>query len=248
MKRLIIGEIAVKQALDKHGPAIQALYFSKSFDGKRAEASPLAARAKSFGIRVDTRPDDEVRWLANQMQPTDVVAVAGEYPYANFEDAISHARTNAPYVVLALDQISDPHNFGAIIRSAAAMGVTSLVTLRHRSCPVTAAVVRTSTGATERVAIARVPNLASALSKLSEEGFRVLGLDAAAERSVSQTQSSADMPVVLVVGSEGSGLRRLTRTRCDELIRIPMSSGVSSLNASVATAIALFAITTTHRR
>lgn len=142
--------------------------------------------------------------------------------------------------LLALDQVQDPHNLGALIRTAEAAGVHGVVLPDRRSAPLSAATARASAGAVSFLPVLRVNNLARALDEIREAGVWVGGVDAAAPQSV----YSADLtvPICLVVGNEGTGLRRLTRQHCDYLVRLPMVGHVESLNASVAGAIALYEV------
>jgi 23S rRNA (guanosine2251-2'-O)-methyltransferase len=190
---------------------------------------------------VEARPVPELDKLAKGQRHQGVVPIAGSYSYLSFEELMTQLPEHS--LLVALDEITDPHNFGAIVRSAVALGAHGLITLKHRAAPVTPVVVRASAGATEHARIARVANLAQTLDELAERGFEVLGL--AAEGAIDLTAlgpSSASR--VLVVGSEGRGLRRLVREHCTQLVRIPMSGPIASLNASVAAAIALYALQT----
>jgi len=146
-----------------------------------------------------------------------------------------------PPFFLALDGVEDPHNLGALARSAEAAGCHGLVVPRHRSAPLSAVAVKTSAGALEHLPVAEVPNLARAVEQLRDAGVWCIGLDGTAEDSLFDLQL-ADEPVCVVVGSEGTGLHRLVRDSCDALVRIPMSGNVESLNASVAGALALFEV------
>jgi 23S rRNA (guanosine2251-2'-O)-methyltransferase len=141
---------------------------------------------------------------------------------------------------MALDGITDPHNLGAIVRSAEALGAHGLVLPQRRSAGLTGSVAKVAAGALEHLPVARVVNLNRALETLKEEGYRVIGL--AGEGSVSLTEADLDGPLVIVTGSEGSGLSMLTRKHCDQLVRIPLRGATPSLNASVATAMVLYEV------
>ncbi len=140
--------------------------------------------------------------------------------------------------VLVLDGVTDPHNLGACIRSAAAAGADAVVVPKDRSAGLTPVTRRSAAGATERIPLARVTNLARCLRRLAERGLWRVGLDGAAHMSIQQTSLSG--PIALVLGGEERGMRRLTREHCDQLLRIPMPGAVESLNVSVAAGIALF--------
>jgi 23S rRNA (guanosine2251-2'-O)-methyltransferase len=137
-----------------------------------------------------------------------------------------------------LDGVEDPRNLGACLRTADAAGIDAVVVPKDHSARLTAAAVKTSTGAAETVPVYRAPNLARALAWLKEAGVWVVGADAAASQSLYQCKLAP--PVALVLGGEGRGVRRLTRDLCDELVYIPMVGSVESLNVSVATGIVLF--------
>ncbi len=146
-----------------------------------------------------------------------------------------------PPFFLALDGIEDPHNLGALVRSADAAGCHGVVLPRHRSAPLSATAVKSSAGALEHVPVAEVPNLTRALERLHASGLWCVGLDAGAQASLFDLDLT-DEPVCVVVGGEGAGLHRLVRETCDLLVRIPMGGQVESLNASVAGALALFEV------
>ncbi|MDQ7993268.1 MAG: 23S rRNA (guanosine(2251)-2'-O)-methyltransferase RlmB, partial [Propionicimonas sp.] len=146
-----------------------------------------------------------------------------------------------PALLVALDNISDPRNLGAIVRSAAAFGAQGVIIPERRSAQLTAAAWKTSAGAAARIPVALVTNLNRTLKQYADAGFTVVGLDGEAETDISGFPGS-DGPVLLVVGSEGEGLARLVRQNCDVLAAIPIGSAVESLNASVAAAIALYEI------
>ena len=145
---------------------------------------------------------------------------------------------NEPALILVLDGIEDPHNLGAILRTVEASGVDGVVLRKRRQVQVNETVLRVSTGAAQKVAVARVPNIAEALTFLKNEGIVVIGLEIDGKKLYNEIDLMR--PVALVIGSEGSGLARLVKERCDEVVRIPMRGEINSLNASVATGVILF--------
>lgn len=167
-----------------------------------------------------------------------VLAEADPLPTVELEDLLDEEK---PFLVM-LDGVTDPHNLGAIFRSADAAGVSGLVLPRHRSARITATVTKTAAGAVEHVPIATVPGVPAAISTIRERSVWVVGLDEAGRRSVFELHL-ADEPLCLVLGAEGAGLSRLARERCDDLVAIPMQGAVASLNVSAAAAVALFEVT-----
>lgn len=142
--------------------------------------------------------------------------------------------------MLALDELTDPRNVGAILRTAEAAGAAGVLLTRDRMPGLPPALVKSAAGAVEWLPLVRVTNLARALEALRDRGYWIVGLDGAAERSVHDPDGFPGLPCVLVAGAEGSGLRHLTREYCHRLLRIPMVGRVESLNASVAAAVGLY--------
>ena len=165
------------------------------------------------------------------------------YEYAHPDDVMADALADdqREALVVALDGITDPHNLGAIIRSAAAFGAHGVIIPERRSASVTAVAWKASAGAIARVPVAMATNLNRTLSDYSKAGFTVVGLAGEGETDIGGVPG-VDGPLVIVIGSEGEGLARLTRDRCDVLARIPITSDVESLNASVAAAISLYEV------
>lgn len=167
------------------------------------------------------------------------------YEYADVEDLVERAgkgaRAGRPGLVVALDSVTDPHNLGAVMRSASAFGADGVVVPERRSAGVNATVWKVSAGAAARVPAARVPNLVAALGKLKARGYFAVGLDGRGDTAIEDI-SFADAPIVLVTGSEGKGLARLTRETCDAIASVPIAAELESLNAAVATGIALYQI------
>jgi 23S rRNA (guanosine2251-2'-O)-methyltransferase len=238
MKRLIVGPRAVAEALRAHANEISIVYVAE--EGRR-ELQELAELAQQRKVVLETRAPAELERLAKGQKHQGVVAIAGSYSYLSFEELMAQMPQRP--LLVALDEITDPHNFGAIVRSAVALGAHGIITLKHRAAPVTPVVVRASAGATEHARIARVANLSQTLEALREREYEVLGLAAEGADDL-HTLRPSQSGRVLVVGSEGRGLRRLVREHCTQLVRIPMPGPIASLNASVAAAIALYALQT----
>jgi 23S rRNA (guanosine2251-2'-O)-methyltransferase len=148
--------------------------------------------------------------------------------------------SNRPPLILALDTIQDPHNFGAMIRSASAAGALGILFTKDRSAPLSGTVAKVSTGAIAHLPLCPVTNMATALQQLKEEGFWIFGADGRAEETIYQAKFTG--PVCLVIGGERNGIRPLVKKQCDFLVSIPMHSTLDSLNASVAAAVILFEI------
>lgn len=169
-----------------------------------------------------------------------IVALTSTYNYDSLDDIIAKAKNKKDPLILLLDEIQDPHNFGAIIRSADAFGVDGIIIKKDRQVEVTATVIKVATGAQNYVPIAQVSNLNNAISKLKDNGFWVVSTDGNAKSTISSLEYN--FPVALIIGSEGAGISRLVIANSDFLVKIPMEGHVNSLNASVATGIILSAI------
>ncbi len=171
-----------------------------------------------------------------------VVASVKEFEYSQLEDIISSKQYP---LILMLDQIEDPHNFGAIIRTAAAVGVDGIVILNRRSVGVTPTVVKTAAGALDHVQIVQVNNLKRTIETLKNQGYWIVGSDL--RDAVDYREIDYKMKTVLVMGSEGNGMSRLVRESCDFIAKIPIVNDVESLNVSVATGVLLYEILNQHQ-
>lgn len=231
MSRTLTGPRFVTEALRGHA-RIDKLWVRKGF-----EDEDLRNAADRAGVVITEVGADELSAKAQGRQHRGVVALAQDYRYVDLEDIMVQATT--PPLLLALDEISDPQNMGAILRSAVAFGVDGVVVPKRRSAPVSDAVVRASAGASEHARIAEVTNLQRTLQLLQRQQLEVVGLDTGGSLTIDALEP---VPAgrILVVGSEGRGLRRLVRERCDILVRIEQRGPVESLNASVAAAIAIY--------
>lgn len=234
MSRLVLGPRAVMEAIrGRSADRIAVVYVDPD---ERKILADVAKAAHAQRVRVEERPRADLDAIAGDLRHQGVLAIAGEYAYVDLEKILAEAHD--PALLVALDQITDPHNFGAIVRSAVAFGADGVVTTKDRAAPVTPVVVRASAGATEHARIARVTNLARAIDSLRDQGVEAVGL--AGDGDVPLDALGRGVPRVLVVGSEGRGLRRLVRERCDRIVRIDMAGPLASLNASVAAGIALY--------
>ena len=151
-------------------------------------------------------------------------------------------------LVLCLDRVTDPHNVGAILRSAEVFGAAAVIAPARHSAPETGALAKTASGALERQPYLRVPNLANAMGALQNMGFTLIGLDGEAEEALENSVSNAFGPIALVLGAEGPGLRQKTRETCDFVAKIPFASDFGSLNVSNAAAVALYAVKGSRER
>ncbi|MBX3250255.1 MAG: 23S rRNA (guanosine(2251)-2'-O)-methyltransferase RlmB [Myxococcales bacterium] len=203
--------------------------------GLAAKLEDVVSAARDAGVVVREASRATLDERAAGARHQGVVGEAAPFGYVEVETLLA---APSPLLV-ALDEITDPHNFGAILRSAVAFGVDGVITPRHRAAGVTPVVVRASAGATEHARVALVTNLQRTLAELADRGLEIVGLEAEGTTTL-DALGPAPGGRVVVIGSEGRGLRRLVRERCDVLARIPQVGPVSSLNASVAAGIALY--------
>ena len=198
----------------------------------------LVELCRTAGIRVSLEPRDQLTRLARTDAHQGVLAIVRERRFLGIEDLLAPAQEGRHRFFLALDGVEDPHNLGALLRTADGAGVDGVILPERRSAPVTATVAKTSAGASEHVRIARVTNLVRSLEQMKKQHVWVLGLD---ERgSPDYTEFDFKTDCVLVLGREGAGLHDLVKKTCDHLLRIPMAGQVSSLNVSVAGAIVMY--------
>lgn len=234
----VVGRNPVLEALQA-GLPVKTAYIAEGAerDDRLREILRYAA-AHSIPMLQATKP--ELDRLTGGAVHQSVALLLPSYEYADVLDVLDTAQVNDG-IVVACDQITDPHNLGAIIRSAAAFGAYGVVIPSRRSARMTAAAWKASAGAAARLPVAQVVNLNRALEQFTDAGFTILGLAGEGDDVVGAQR--VEGPVVLVVGSEGEGLSRLVREHCDSLVRIPITDTVESLNASVATSIALYELT-----
>jgi 23S rRNA (guanosine2251-2'-O)-methyltransferase len=197
--------------------------------------------AEQAGIEMRRTPRRNLRQIGN-VHHQGVALETGEYPYATLDDIMTLSQAGeGPILLLLLDQLQDPQNVGSLLRSAEAVGVSGIIIQRKRAVDITPAVVHASAGAVEHLKVTQVTNLVNVIEKLKAHDVWVAGLEAVHD---AQRYDQVDLsgPIALVVGSEGKGLRRLVRERCDFLLQLPMRGQIASLNASVAGSIVLYEV------
>lgn len=238
---LVAGRNAVVEALRAGVPAIE-LIVARSIDvDDRVTESLQLALAAHLPIREVHRA--EVEGLSGSSQG--VLLAIKPYQYSSFEEIVQ--RATEPMLIVALDGVTDPRNLGAVVRSAAAFGAAGVVMTERRAAAMTASAWKSSAGAAARLPIAQVTNLARTIDAAKKAGCFVIGLDGEAEETLSQMKVAQES-LMIVVGSEGKGLSRLVREKCDLVVAIPMRASTESLNASVATSIALFWVDEQRRK
>ena len=233
---VLVGRNAVTEAL-KSGRGINKLWIASG--DREGSVAEIAALAKERGIVVQYVERAKIEALAGGHRHQGVLAYVAPVPYAELEDILkaAEAKGEAPFLVL-LDELEDPHNLGALLRTADATGVHGILIPKRRSVSLNATVAKTSAGAVEYVPVARIGNIAQTLKKLKEKGFWVAGADMDGEKAYYEADLTG--PLVLVVGSEGRGMSRLTKEACDFIVSMPMVGRINSLNASVAGSILMY--------
>jgi 23S rRNA (guanosine2251-2'-O)-methyltransferase len=209
--------------------------------GARGPLSEIVALARRAGVKVSFRTRDQLTAIAGTDDHQGVVARVAAAEYTDLEDllAIPARRREVPFF-LALDQVQDPRNFGALLRTADAFGVHGVIVPKHHAVGLTEAAARTAMGAAEYIPVARETNLVAALEKLKESGVWIFG--AAAKEGVVPWAADLGGPICLVLGGEGEGLRPLVARSCDLLVSVPMRGGVGSLNVAAAGAVLCYEV------
>ncbi len=226
------GFHAVVEVL-KQGKA-NKLFLQEDLKGQNVETIKELAKAQQ--VPVKWAPKSKLEDLTNKGTHQGFVAMTTPYAYLTLGELLEKTAGKDPFYVI-LDGLEDPHNLGSILRSGDAAGVDGVIIPKHRSVAVTPTVIKTSTGAVEYVPIARVTNLNQTVQKLKEEGFWIFGTDM---KGTSYDKWQATGKIALIIGNEGSGISAFLKKEVDEMLTIPMTGHVQSLNASVAAAILMF--------
>ena len=233
---LIYGRNPVMEAIVA-GKTINKIYVAKG----NKELYDLIKQAKEQKIVVVESDKQKLDRMVEGKNSQGVVASITDYEYYDVEDILEYAKEkNEPPFVIILDKIEDPHNLGAIIRSAQCLGVHGIIIPKRNACQVTDTVEKVAAGATSFMRVARVTNITETIKDLKDAGLWIYGLDMDGAEDVYNTKF--DGPIGIVVGSEGNGISRLVLENCDFVIKIPMSGNINSLNASVSAAICMYEV------
>jgi 23S rRNA (guanosine2251-2'-O)-methyltransferase len=242
-ERLVVGRHPVRELLRARRP----VHLVRVADTREPDAviDEVVQLAEERGVRVEVVPRDRLDDLAPDLVHQGIVATAPPFPYSDLAGAIAAAeRAGEPPLLVLLDGVTDPHNLGAIARSAEAVGAHALLVPGRRSASVTPVAEKAAAGALAHLRVVPIGNLVRTLQGLHRDhGTWSVGLEGGAATTIATSQLLTE-PLVLVVGAEGAGLARLTREACDELVSLPMRGRVGSLNASVAAGVALYAVRT----
>jgi 23S rRNA (guanosine2251-2'-O)-methyltransferase len=236
--RVVYGMNPVRELLRSDAEGVAELWLAEGGERPRAFAE-LERAARDRGAKVRSAPRQRLDRLAGVTQHQGIVAVVADYRYREVEEILAAAAASKrPPLVVLLDGVEDPHNLGAIVRSAHALGAHGVVLPRDRAAGVTPSAAKASAGAVEHVPVARVTNLVRTLEELKEAGIWAVALVPDGDQELAQVDMTG--PTALVIGGEGQGIRPLVRKSCDHVARIPMAGRVGSLNASAAAAITLY--------
>lgn len=238
MSEFITGRRPVLEALEEGTPLEKIILV---FGARGAALQRIRRVARGRGIPVSELDKQRFSQLFSDANAQGVAAVVGSKTYAEIDDILQAAkdRGELPFL-LVLDEIEDPHNLGALIRTAECAGAHGAIIAKHHAASVGQTVAKTSAGASLRLPVARVTNVAKAIEELKGQGVWVVGADMTGDRLYSEVDYTG--PIAVVVGNEGRGIRRLVKEKCDFIVRIPLYGKIASLNASVAGGLVLYEV------
>lgn len=234
MDNYIVGRNAVKEAL-KAGRSIQRILMSD--DKIKTGLSDIVGLAKSKGVEVRPTPVKQMNRYETDVPHQGVIAFVNAVEFKDLGEVLQESNHENPLLILT-DGVEDPHNMGAIIRTAECVGATAVLIPKRHNAPINATVAKTSAGAVEQIPLVQVGNVTQTIKQLQKQGFWVLGAYMEGDRTLYETDLT--IPTVLVIGNEGKGISRVVKEACDFLVTIPMYGNLNSLNASVAAAILMY--------
>ncbi|MEK4563208.1 23S rRNA (guanosine(2251)-2'-O)-methyltransferase RlmB [Alkalihalobacillus sp. FSL R5-0424] len=237
-EEFIAGKNPIIEAL-RSGHPIHKIWIAEG--SQKGQMTKVLQIAKEKNILVQTAPKKKLASLLGNENHQGIVASVAAYEYAEIEDIFSRAaeKDEQPFF-LVLDELEDPHNLGSILRTADACGAHGVIIPKRRAVGLTQTVAKASTGAIEYVPVVRVTNISRTMDELKKQGVWFAGTDASAKEDY--RSAAFDMPLGLVIGSEGKGMSRLVKEKCDFLVYIPMVGSVTSLNASVAASLLMYEV------
>ncbi|MBE9535565.1 MAG: 23S rRNA (guanosine(2251)-2'-O)-methyltransferase RlmB [Proteobacteria bacterium] len=236
MSRIVFGINPVREAIRSSPDEVERVFYCEHPKG---EAQRLVNDAKKCHIKTSREEKKYLDKLTGEPKHQGVAALISDFSYSDLHDILDVCKgSDDAAFILVLDGIQDPHNLGAIARSAEAAGAHGIIIPKDRAVGVTSTVEKVACGATQHIKIARVTNIARTLEEIKEAGIWVAGLDGSGDTSLYSADLKLD--TALVVGSEGKGIRPLVRKKCDFLINIPMRGKINSLNASVSAGVAMY--------
>jgi 23S rRNA (guanosine2251-2'-O)-methyltransferase len=234
MDNQICGVHAVYEALASRRSPIERIHIARESHSAKLKEILDLARDRGVPVRWEERP--VLDRMAEGEVHQGIIAISAALEYADFDDLFKSDRP----LVIVLDGVEDPHNLGAVMRTAEACGASGIVVPERHSAPLSAAVVKSSAGASAYIRVARVKNLVSAIDEMKSRGLWVAGVDPAGTQD--WTAFDYKSPIAIVLGGEHRGLRRLVREHCDVLVRLPMLGKIASLNISVAAGVILYEV------
>jgi len=234
--QFIYGKNSIEEQLSTNPENVEKIFTRKGI--RHSDISRIKDLASKNRIPVAEVPGQKLFDLVGDVNDQGIVAEIGEVDYLEFEEWLDEVKPDKNTAILLLDEIEDPHNFGAILRTAAAAGITAVIVPKHRQAPVNPTVFKTSAGTAGRIPIIRAVNLNQAILKLKENKFWIAGLDQEADSVI--WEQKFDVPMAFVIGNEGRGMRKKTGEHCDFLLSFPMHNNVESLNASVSAALVCY--------
>ncbi len=229
----IYGRKPLLEQLQQSPDKVEKIYLRDRVGG--ADIDKIKQYASENRIPVTYVPGNKLYDLVGKVNDQGVAAHISPVSYLDFHEWLENYNIKKESAILLLDEIEDPHNFGAILRSAAAAGIAAVLVPKHRQAPVNATVFKTSAGTAGRIPIVRVGNLNQAILELKEHRFWIAGIDQHADKNIWELDAS--VPLAFVIGSEDKGIRKKTSEHCDFSFSIPMANNVESLNASVSAAL-----------
>ena len=234
MDNYIVGRNAVKEAL-KAGRSIQRILVSD--DKIKTGLSDIVGLAKSKGIEVRPTPVKQMNRYETDVPHQGVIAFVNAVEFKDLGEVLQESNHENPLLILT-DGVEDPHNMGAIIRTAECVGATAVLIPKRHNAPINATVAKTSAGAVEQIPLVQVGNVTQTIKQLQNQGFWVLGAHMEGDRTL--YEADLTIPTVLVIGNEGKGISRVVKEACDFLVTIPMYGNLNSLNVSVAAAVLMY--------